>query len=510
MGSSTLRSTKMDNEGILVMKFGGTSVGKGMAQCVSIVKEQRSKRKKVVVVTSALTQVTNKLLESAQKACSGDCDLYVQRAEEIRAQHETLCKETLKLPKEETDRAMTTVDRHLKTFSELCHAMSILGECSDRGTDAVSALGERMSVGVLAAAIRCADVEAEAVDAKDVIITDDKFQDAHPDMEASTVKATETLMPMLDRGVVPVITGFLASNKSGATTTLGRGGSDYSAAIIGALLSASAVWIWTDVNGIMTADPRIATNAQTIPKLSLREVAEMSYFGAKVLHAKTIRPVVQQGIPLRICNTFDPQNPGTIVKDMVSEDAAKNGDAKRRAGYKAVTSVSSCNLVTVTGRGMLGVVGVAARAFTAIAAAHASVLLITQGSSEQSICFAVPSKTADGVVASLNSAFAQDIARGDIENAAVGEDCSIITVVGAEMVHTVGVAGLVFTALGDAGVNVMAISQGSSEVSISAVVAAADTSKAVVALHACTTPLTPHNSPSLKKRKHKDIEPTKL
>merc|ERR1711871_196587 len=192
--------------------------------------------------------------------------------------------------------------------------MSILGECSDRGRDAVSALGERMSVGVLAAAIRNAGVAAEAVDAKDVIQTDDKFQDAHPDMAASKQKVKSSVLPLLEEGVVPVITGFLGSTKDGATTTLGRGGSDYSATIVCALVDASAVWIWTDVNGIMTADPRIAPEAITIPRLSLREVAEMSYFGAKVVHAKTIRPVVEQNIPVRICNTFDSKNPGTIVQ----------------------------------------------------------------------------------------------------------------------------------------------------------------------------------------------------
>jgi len=490
------------------MKFGGTSVGKGMPQCVEIVKDQAALWDNVVVVTSALTQVTNKLIDSAQKACEGDDEMHRAKAIEIRAQHLKVCQDTLKLPEAETAIAMAAVDGHLKTFTELCHAMAILGEYSLRGADAVSSLGERMSCGVLAAAIRCgAGVPSEAVDAKDVIVTDDNFQDAHPQMTESREKAKTSLVPLLKKGVVPVVTGFLGATASGATTTLGRGGSDYSATIVGALVNAAAVWIWTDVNGIMTADPRIAKDAITIPRLSLREVAEMSYFGAKVVHAKTIRPVVEQGIPLRICNTFEPSNPGTIVKGVVSEDLNKPSKPSR-GGYKAVTSINDVKLITVAGRGMLGVMGVAARAFTTVAAAKTSVLLITQGSSEQSICFAVPAKAADGVVASLNAAFASEIATGDVDGASSSEECSIITVVGAEMVRTKGVAGKVFTALGDAEVNVMAIAQGSSEVSISAVVAATDTKKAVVALHGCTT-VTPMNSPAVgakRKRNGSDVD----
>ena len=217
-------------------------------------------------------------------------------AAEIRAQHLAVCTE-LSLPEEEVCRAMGAVDQHLSTFSELCNAMSILGECSPRGTDSISSLGERMSVGLLAAAIRHTGVPAEVVDAKDVIVTDENFSDAHPDMALSKAKASLNLEPLIKAGTVPVVTGFLGATAEGATTTLGRGGSDYSATIVGALLSAKAVWIWTDVNGIMTADPRIAPDAITIPRLSLREVAEMSYFGAKVVHAKTIRPCVEQGIP---------------------------------------------------------------------------------------------------------------------------------------------------------------------------------------------------------------------
>jgi len=490
----------------LVMKFGGTSVGKGMNKCTEITKEQQASQKwnGIIVVTSALTQVTNKLIKSADLATEGDGEAHVAHATAIRAQHLDMCRE-VSLGEEETTKVMAAVDEHLATFSSLCNAMKVLGECSPRGHDAISSLGERMSVVVLTAAMNRAGISAEAVDAKHLIRTDDQFQDARPDMEASTQQMQAKLQPMLDRGVVPVVTGFLGATKSGATTTLGRGGSDYSAAIVAACMDAEQLWVWTDVNGIMSADPRIVPDAVTIPRLSLREVAEMAYFGAKVLHPKTIRPVVDKGIPLRICNTFEAAHPGTMVQGdgtgrqrMASFEnlALLEPEENHDGGYKAVTAIDKITLVTIAGRGMLGVVGVAARALAAVSDTSTSVPLITQASSEQSICLAVPCAAADTVVNHLREIFAVELRTNDIDSITASEECAILTVVGSEMVHTVGVAGQVFTALGKARVNVMAIAQGSSEVSISAVVAMEDIKRAVLALHQCTT-VSPCASPQL-------------
>ena len=287
----------------------------------------------------------------------------------------------------------------------------------------------------------------------------------------------------MDKGITPITTGFIGTTPEGVITTLGRGGSDYTAAIIGSVLPADDVWIWTDVDGVMTTDPRIAPDAQTLPEISYGEIAELAYYGAKVLHPKTIRPVVEAGIGLRICNTFNPSHPGTrLIANGYAVGSNGNLHQPEKV-IKAVTAIRKQRLVTIEGRGMLGVPGVAARAFGAVASTGTSVPLITQASSEQSICFAVPSETAPFVLDALEKTFVHEIEDEDIDRVWSTSDVSIVTVVGAGMRHTIGVAGRVFNQLGKSGVNVLAIAQGSSEVSISLVVDTADTENAVRALH---------------------------
>jgi aspartate kinase len=332
-----------------------------------------------------------------------------------------------------------------------------------------------MSVRLLAAAIQAHGVPAQFVESTWLIITDQRYQDAHPDFQTTTQRTRQVLEPIFAQGQVAVVTGFIGATPQGVTTTLGRGGSDYSAAILGAVLPADDVWIWTDVDGVMTTDPRIVPEARTIVELSYREVSELAYFGAKVLHPKTIRPVIEAGVGLRVCNTFNPSHPGTrIVLDTPVE---RNGE------IKAVTAIRKQRLVTIEGRGMLGVPGVAARTFGAVAATGTSVPLITQASSEQSICFAVPSESTEQVIASLEKAFTAELSGQDIDRIWATDDVVIITVVGAGMRQTPGISGRVFSALGARRVNVIAIAQGSSEVSISLVVDAADAEAAVRALH---------------------------
>ena len=308
-----------------------------------------------------------------------------------------------------------------------------------------------------------------------MIVTDRVFQNAHPDLQATRQRSRLVLGPILDQGRVPVVTGFIGATPEGITTTLGRGGSDYSAGILGAALPADDVWIWTDVDGVMSADPRAVPQARTIPELTYREIAELAYFGAKVLHPKTIRPVIDAGVGLRICNTFNPDHPGTRL--VADNQARRNGEVK------AVTAIHGQRLITIEGRGMLGVPGVAARTFGAVASTGTSVPLITQASSEQSICFAVPSSAAGQVIGALEQAFSSELAQQDIDRIWATDEVVIITVVGVGMIHTPGIAGRVFTSLGREHVNVIAIAQGSSEVSISLVVAAQDADSAVRALH---------------------------
>ena len=466
----------------LVMKFGGTSVGTApaMAQVVEIVRQNRADWAGMVVITSALSTVTNILLDSAARSALGETQVITANAANLKELHYTILEALVKDPLRFAQ-VKQEIDQCIAEFTSLCQAIAVLGEATPRALDSVAALGERLSIRLLSGALQDAAVPAQAVEATRLIETDDRFQNAHPDFAATTLKTREVLYPLLAQGIVPVVTGFIAANAAGITTTLGRGGSDYSAGILGAVLPAQDVWIWTDVDGVMSADPRLTPTARTIPQITYREIAELAYFGAKVLHPKTIRPLVDAGIGLRICNTFNPSHPGTrLVADSPS-NGNKKGNGKEI--LKAVTAIRDQRLVTVEGRGMLGVPGVAARTFGAVASTGTSVPLITQASSEQSICFAVPSSASERVVAALEKTFANELANQDIDRIWATNEIAIITIVGVGMIHTPGVAGQIFSALGDQEVNVIAIAQGSSEVSISLVVEDPETEAAVGAIH---------------------------
>ena len=466
----------------LVMKFGGTSVGSSaaMRQVIDIVRQTRAQIPRVVVVTSAMAKVTNLLLEGANQAALGEINTASLASENLRAIHHTVSQELIHQPSQRTE-VDYEIDGLIDHFCSLCEAISVLGEATPRALDAVASLGERMSVRLLTAILNSAGISSKFLEATQLIVTDSHFQDAHPNFEASAILSRQNINPVLDQGLVPVITGFIAADEVGLTTTLGRGGSDYSAAIIGAVLPAEDVWIWTDVDGVMSADPRLVPAARTIPELTYREVAELAYYGAKVLHPKTIRPVLEAGIGLRICNTFNPSHPGTrLIEDKTEQSNSVRGS------IKAVTAIGGQRLVTVEGRGMLGVPGVAARAFGAVASTGTSVPLITQSSSEQSICFAVPSEAAQVVIDALHQVFTRELSIRDIDRIWATEEVAIITIVGAGMIHTPGIAGRIFSRLGQNDINVIAIAQGSSEVSISLVVSGVETQAALTCLHDLT------------------------
>jgi aspartate kinase len=338
----------------------------------------------------------------------------------------------------------------------------------------MTSIGERLSVRLLAGYLQNQGQPAKAVDASKFLVTDDTYQNAIPLIPNTAIKAKKTILPLLNEGIVPIVTGYLAANKDQVVTTLGRGGSDFSAAIIGQTLDADEVWIWTDVDGVMTADPRLVPDARTIENLSYREVSELAFYGAKVLHPKTIRPVIENNIPLRIKNTFNPNNAGTMITSDVAENNGK---------VKAVTAIRDLSLVNVEGKGMLGVPGIAARTFASVAQSKINVLLISQASSEQSICFAVPSSTTDDIISSLEDEFGEELDRRDIDRIWAQRNVSIVTVVGAGMRGTPGISGRLFTSLGNHKVNIIAIAQGSSECSISMVVTEEDTRAAERAIH---------------------------
>jgi len=465
-----------------ILKFGGTSVGdaKAIAQVVSIVADQVKSDPNLVVVTSAMRGVTDLLIDSARAAAAGDRQHYRDARQILIGRHHDAA-EALVNDLDELNRLLGEIDERVREFERLCMAVAILGELTDRGLAVISGLGERLLAPVLAAALRFRGLRADFVDAGELIVTDDNYTSAAPDMEATRARTRARLLPLLEQGVIPVVTGFVAATADGVPTILGRGGSDYSAAILGAALDADEVQIWTDVDGVLTADPRIVPDARSLPELSYSEAAELAYFGAKVLHPKTMLPAIDRGIPISVRNTFNPAFPGTRV---VAQ--AKNGGIPPKAGdfaVKALTVIRGLTLVTVAGRGMMGVPGIAARTFATVAAQGANVLMISQASSEQSICFVVPEADAPRVATALEDAFAAEIRRRLIDRVTCEKDIVIVAVVGEGMKGTPGIAARLFSALGEHRLNVVAVAQGSSEANISLVLAAADADAAVRYIH---------------------------
>ncbi len=460
---------------VLTMKFGGTSVGSAdaHARAADIVLEEAQRWDKLVVVVSAMSGVTDALTEGAQTAASGDDQTYRAIVADLRVRHYRAIDKLLD-PNGERAELLAIVDEVLDDFAAFCTSVRILGEVTDRAMDAIVSLGERINARILAATLRQREARALAVDATELIVTDDKFQNAVPLMDATREKVTARLSPLLDEGVIPVVTGFMGATEAGVTTTLGRGGSDYSAAILGDCLDADEVWVWTDVDGVMTSDPRLVPDARVLPMLSYNELSELAYFGAKVVHPRTIRPVVERGIPLRVKNTFNPTHPGTRVNQ---------GTETTPSTIKAVTAIQRLSLVNVEGRGMMGVPGIAARTFAAVASQGASVLMITQASSEQSISFLIPTETVDPVIAAIEEEMALELARRDIDRIWAMDDVVIVTAVGAGLRTTPGVGARIFGALAHAGINVIAAAQGSSECSISLAVATEDATNALRQIH---------------------------
>ena len=461
----------------LVMKFGGTSVGSAaaIAQVAAIARDQQSRWGQVTVVVSAMSGVTDLLIRGAHAAISNR-EGYRSAAQQILDTHMLAIRELLG----DGGTAVmlrAEIERMVGEFELLCHSVGVLGEVSPRALDAISGLGERMSAPLVAATMRAHGLQAEAIDASEVVVTTAEFGNAVPIYPATRDQLRARLLPLLDQGIIPVVTGFVGATEGGALTTLGRGGSDYSGAIVGAALDADEVAIYTDVDGVMTTDPRQVPEARILPSLSYAEMSELAYFGAKVLHPRTIRPVVERDIPIRIRNTFNPEHPGTVVV----REAEQGGRP-----VKAVTSIKAMSLVTVEGRGMIGVPGVAARTFAAVASVGANVLMISQASSEQSICFVVPNNTVAAVIAALEDGLGPSIARRDIDRISAREQVVIVTAVGSGMRETPGVAALVFSALAEQGINVIANAQGSSECAISVVVSARDCDLAVRSIHRLT------------------------
>ncbi len=459
----------------LTMKFGGTSVGstKAFTETADIILAQSREWERLIVVVSAMNGVTDDLSEGALSASRGEEQTYQSIHSRLHDRHHNTVDELFPRS-DQRELLLAEVDGFLDSFYNLCRSIYVLGEVTPRAMDAITSLGERMSARILAALLLYRGGQSEAIDATELIITDDHFQNAAPLMDATRDRISEELGPKLDDGTIPIVTGFISATEEGVTTTLGRGGSDYTAAILGSCLQADEVWIWTDVDGVMSADPRLLPEARVIPVLSYHEVSELAFFGAKVLHPKTIRPIVEREIPLWVKNTFNPTTPGTRI---TLKHENSNGKVK------AVTAIDKLSIVMVEGRGMRGVPGIAGRTFTAVASEGASVLMITQASSEQSICFVIPMDTVQPVLHAIETEMKLELARQDIDRIHSLDDMVIVTVVGAGLRNTPGISGQIFSALGDAGINIFAIAQGSSESSLSIVIEASESKDAVRQIH---------------------------
>ena len=463
-----------DNHKTLLLKFGGTSMGSpsAMQQAAEIIRSQRESWQEIIVVVSAMSGVTNNLIACAEAALARKEKKYHEIIAQIKERHFEAIQAVA--PQDMQEDLFKEIDDQLASLKAFCDSIQVMGEVTPRGMDAISSFGEHLSARIFSGCLLNAGLKSQPVEATELVITDDNYQNAHPLVEETCRQVTGKLTPMLDIGIIPVVTGFIGATKQGIITTLGRGGSDYSASILAECLDANEVWNCTDVDGVMTSDPNIVSDARVIPELTYDEMSEMAYFGAKVLHPKTIQPIVEKNIPLRVMNTFNPDHPGTRISSNSSQLLGK---------LTSVTGIPNMSIFTIEGRGMLGVPGIAARTFGAVAEKGASVLMISQSSSEQSIAFVVPSDVEGKVKSALEHNLANEITRGDINGVNIRSDVVIITVIGSGMRTTPGVSARIFNAVGNQQINVIAIAQGSSEYSISLVVSSQDADLAIQQIH---------------------------
>jgi aspartokinase/homoserine dehydrogenase 1 len=459
-----------------IHKFGGASLvdAAGIRRAVEIVVAHRSAAAPLVVVVSAMGGVTDALLEAARRATRGEASHVRTAAEKLRTQHARAARALVR-PGPRRDELLARIDAAVDELKPLGGGLGILRELTPRTIDYLAARGERLSALVFAAALEGAGCPVAFVDATDVIHTDDTFGNASPDLRRTERAARRVLSPLLARGTVPVVPGFLGAAPDGQVTTLGRGGSDLTATLLARVLGAREVSLWKDVPGLLTADPRIVPDARVVPQVHVREAAELAYYGAKVLHPRALIPVLKRAVAIRIRPFADPASLGTEI-------------SRRRTleqyPVKALSAIPGQALLTVTGSGMLGVPGIAARTFAAVQHEEISVSLISQASSEQSICFSVPAESAQRARKSLEETFEREIARQEIDGVEVQDGLATLVVVGLGMAGTPGIAARVFAALAEAGINVIATAQGSSELNLSLVVDGRDAARAQRAVHA--------------------------
>jgi bifunctional aspartokinase / homoserine dehydrogenase 1 len=458
---------------LLVMKFGGTSMGSAdrMKIAAQICDGQKQQRP-VVTVVSAMSKITDLLLDTLRHAEGGDRPGVIANIDKLRQRHEECCRALL--PARAHTAALADIEALVKEFQRIADGILLLGERPPRSVDEAIAIGERLSATLLATYLNSTGVAAQAVNARDVIVTDALFGNATPLLEPTREKAAQTLGPLLNGNIMPIVTGFNGATVDGRPTTLGRGGSDFSASILAGALDAAELWIWTDVDGIMTADPRLVPNAAVLPEVSYREAAELAYNGAKVLHPRTLAPLIEKQIPVWSKNSFNLAAPGTKIVPTVNVPAAA----------RAVTSMANVALVSIEpASAEINGTAVMSRAMDALARVNAELLALTSSSYQSTFCFLIRKDELASAMTALEATFSLEIAHKYLKPIEVDENVGLLAVVGEGMQGAKGLAGRVFTAISRNEVNIIAIAQGSSELTIAIVVRRDGLERAVKAVH---------------------------
>lgn len=453
-----------------VLKFGGTSVANAdsISKVISITRKALLIDKTIVVV-SAMGSVTDVLIEAGRMAAAHNHD-YKDKLKNFENRHLEVLHELLSVEKQ--DALINIVNEKCKELESICEAVFLLRELSPRTQDNIVSQGELLSSLIISEAFKSQQISNRWLDAREIIRTDSGFGFATPDFEKTNVVIKKSLIQQPTQ--LYIIPGFIASDANGVTTTLGRGGSDYTAAILAAAIDAALLEIWTDVSGMMTADPRVVSNAKAIPYISYKEAMELSHFGAKVIYPPTIQPVMKKGIPVWIKNTFSPEEYGTLIESSVSEN--KNT-------VRGISSMGKIAFLSLEGSGMVGIPGFSRRLFGALSEEKINVILITQSSSEHSICAAIDEANIDRAKIAVDAEFSNEIIANKVEPLQIESGLSIVALVGDNMKNHPGISGKMFGALGRNSVNIRAIAQGSSEKNISAVISADDVKKAINVLH---------------------------
>ena len=454
-----------------ILKFGGSSVAnaKNINTVISIIKKAAANNERLVVVLSAFGGITDALIEAVSLASKADVS-YTEKLETIVQRHLNVVKELI--PLEKQSGVLSMVKKRCNEIEDICRGVFLLKELIPHTKDSIISYGEMLSTSIFSAKLNSLEIENYWKDSRELIFTNSDFGRATVDF-AATNNAISAFFSSTDTPLC-IVPGFVGSDKNGNTTTLGRGGSDYTASILGAALNASGVQIWTDVSGMMTADPGLVSNAKIIPAISYQEAMELSHFGAKVIYPRTIQPVIAGGIPVWIKNTFSPDDAGTKIQHEIQ----KNGSIIR-----GISSIGNLALLSLEGSGMVGIPGFSKTLFEALSNEKINVILITQSSSEYSICVAVEEVWADRAKEVVDEAFAYEIETKKVEALKVEKSLAIVALIGDNMKNHPGISGKMFGALGRNGINVRAISQGSSERNISAVIFKDDVKKAINVLH---------------------------